>query len=247
MGMLYIFLYCLIKKKKFDNAIYLYTFAGIGAMIGAKILSLLQNIPEMIAAFQDPNMSFFQVFMAFMRGGFVFYGGLIGAVVAYFLAARFFNYDPYEYLPAIAPALPLMHGISRIGCHLVGCCYGIETTSSICVVYTNSISAPNGVPLVPVQFFEVVLEFCIFIMIVILSAFPKNNRKLLDFYFLVYGLGRFILEFFRGDAARKIYGPLSTSQWISIALWIVAISHLIYIKKKDAKGSKETSGEDTQD
>ena len=42
--------------------------------------------------------------------------------------------------------------------------------------------------------------------------------RLLILYALCYAPVRFVLEFFRGDSARGGLGPLSTSQWISLAV-----------------------------
>ena len=39
-------------------------------------------------------------------------------------------------------------------------------------------------------------------------------------FLLLYAMMRFGIEFFRGDDIRGFFGPLSTSQWISIATFI---------------------------
>ncbi|MBQ1715424.1 MAG: prolipoprotein diacylglyceryl transferase, partial [Firmicutes bacterium] len=45
----------------------------------------------------------------------------------------------------------------------------------------------------------------------------------LDVYLLSYSILRFLLEFLRGDASRGIILGLSTSQWISIAVFLVIL------------------------
>lgn len=47
----------------------------------------------------------------------------------------------------------------------------------------------------------------------------------------MYSIGRFVLEFFRGDEIRGIYGALSTSQWISIPLLVLGI--ILFVKAKE--------------
>ena len=54
--------------------------AGIGVAVGAKILYIITILPDLIANWntliQDVNYLF-----SLISGGFVFYGGLIGAVI----------------------------------------------------------------------------------------------------------------------------------------------------------------------
>jgi len=38
---------------------------------------------------------------------------------------------------------------------------------------------------------------------------------------LAYSLGRFLLEFLRGDMGRGFWGPFSTSQWLALATLVV--------------------------
>ena len=61
--------------------------AGVGALIGAKLLYILTVLPEFIThiqmAFTDPSF-----LLADLSGGFVFYGGLIGLLVSVLLYVR---------------------------------------------------------------------------------------------------------------------------------------------------------------
>lgn len=55
------------------------------------------------------------------------------------------------------------------------------------------------------------------------------------YYMLMYPAVRFVLEFFRGDALRGFLFGLSTSQWISIALFATAVWMLFFRKSKGRK------------
>lgn len=50
-------------------------------------------------------------------------------------------------------------------------------------------------------------------------------------YGLMYSVLRFVLEFYRGDLIRGVYGPFSTSQYVSIALFAVS-AVLLYLSAK---------------
>ena len=52
-------------------------------------------------------------------------------------------------------------------------------------------------------------------------------------YFVLYGILRFVDEFFRGDSIRGIWGPFSTSQYISLFIIPIGIYCLICPTEKN--------------
>ena len=76
--------------------------------------------------------------------------------------------------------------------------------------------APNGVPLLPVQLIEAALVFGLFFLLWQMSRRGMDGRRMLGWYLLVYSVGRFVLEFFRGDTYRGFIGILSVSQVIAL-------------------------------
>ncbi len=49
----------------------------------------------------------------------------------------------------------------------------------------------------------------------------KHRAKALKIYLLLYAAFRFGIEFFRSDAIRGVEFGLSTSQWISLAVFLL--------------------------
>ncbi|MEI3518988.1 MAG: prolipoprotein diacylglyceryl transferase family protein [Clostridia bacterium] len=108
----------------------------------------------------------------------------------------------YDFFPALIPGFALAHGIARIGCLLVGCCYGIEADIPFSITYHSSHIAPNDVPLLPVQAIEAAVEILIFCCPCILCrAYSEQGQYTVDIYTSVCTV-RFCLEFLRGDEAR---------------------------------------------
>ena len=76
----------------------------------------------------------------------------------------------------------------------------------------------------------------LFVIAAILALVYKKtasriNGLTVSLYAALYSVLRFVLEFYRGDRARGIYGPLSTSQYISLALFIVGAALIFTIAK----------------
>ncbi len=193
-------------------------FAGVGGILGAKLLSILTSI-RYIIEYKIP-------FLDIIQNGFVFYGGLIGGALGLFIFAKIFHEPVLRYFDLFAAGTALGHAIGRIGCLLSGCCYGLPTSGSFCVIYRHSIdpNVPLGVPLLPIQLIE---SFClvgIYIVCEIVFYREKHAGISAAVYALSYATVRFILEFFRGDFVRGVLWGLSTSQYISIAIILFSLS-----------------------
>ena len=208
-----------------DDCAYLYVFGAIGAAAGAKLLYLLPRLPQLAAElpllWEGPA-----AFAArWLSGGLVFYGGLFGGIAGAWLAARYFRADFGAFCPVLVPAVPLMHALGRVGCFFTGCCYGVELDPPWGIPVPAGAVGPGGVRF-PVQLWEAGAEGVIFLLLLRYSRRAAPPGKSLAAYLLLYAPVRFALEFFRGDPARGFLGPLSTSQWLSLAAAGAALAWL---------------------
>jgi phosphatidylglycerol:prolipoprotein diacylglycerol transferase len=65
------------------------------------------------------------------------------------------------------------------------------------------------------------LDFLNFLLLIIFAKRKKADGQVAGLYLIFYSIGRFILEFFRGDLIRGSVGSLSTSQFISIFMFVI--------------------------
>lgn len=205
--------------------------AGVGSlfgMLGAKLLYILVSLDSI----DFSRLTDADYLSALMRGGFVFYGGVIGAIPGVLLGGKLAGVKPLPVINSCVPCIPIAHCFGRIGCSLVGCCYGCETEGAFAIKYTDSYFAPNNVRLFPVQPVEAAAELIIAIILIIYLDTKRNKPKNgLGLYLLLYAPVRFILEYFRADAGRGSFLFFSTSQWISIGMVLVAV-YLNSIKRE---------------
>ena len=221
-----------------------YIFAGIGLFIGSHLLFFIVGLPDWLKQYWGNIHSFDDFFMAIAYGasGLVFYGGLLGALLGVLIFCRRFRLSTYRELNNFVVIVPLFHAFGRIGCTLTGCCYGIEYHGPLAITYTAAHINPGisddiaDFSRFPVQPLEALLEILIFVFLFVLYKKSGDKYSLTSIYLLIYGTVRFLDEFLRGDGARKIWGPFSTSQWISLAIVIiVAVRLLICQSRKPQK------------
>lgn len=204
-----------------DQALSAALWAIICGFIGAKVLFWLVEIDRIIA---DPSY-----LLHTLREGFVFYGALIGGlggVAIYSLLKKlpFFSLTDY-----FIPALVIGHAFGRIGCLFAGCCYGMECVSPISIVFPAGSAAPAGIPLLPTQIMESAFLFLLCAFLVWRLTKKKPFGTVSGLYMVLYGVWRFVIEFFRSDE-RGAVGALSTSQFISIFIIAGGIALLLLVK-----------------
>lgn len=226
-----------IKKKGYNDyyMIVLLLIASIGVFIGGHLLYSITNINKLylfiIHIGNTPDVKTFFGAISDIFGGSVFYGGLIGGMIAGAIYIKKKKLPFNIFSDIVATIIPLFHFFGRIGCFLVGCCYGVE--SHIGFTYQHSlIESANHVNRFPIQLVEASYNLCLFIILYSLYKKNKLTGKLLGLYLVLYPIGRFIFEFFRGDEYRGFLFGLSTSQIISILLFIFGI-FLLTKQKKD--------------
>lgn len=167
--------------------------------------------------------------------GLVFYGGLIGVFIGAMVYSKFFKQDCRDMLYYSVPTFSLFQIFGRIGCFLAGCCYG-RVSEKYGIAYTHAEHTLNEGPYLPVQLYESAMNLVLFIFLLIYEKANKGREKCyqaVGLYLIPYGTFRFIIEFFRGDAVRGIFGGLSTSQWISLLVVPFGIYCLIVPKEKN--------------
>lgn len=244
-----LFVASLTSRKRNDidrvHIPYISLTAMAGLIIGAHILFGIVNIKVLFHAIGDGfskihSFTELIMFFVYLFGGMVFYGGLFGAIFGVYFYLKYVGLPAEGYYDAMAFSVPLFHGFARIGCFLSGCCYGIECQTGF--VFHNAIEpSANGVSRFPVQLLESGLDFILFAVILILYVKRRLSGRLIYVYLLSYSVIRFFDEFLRGDKARGFVGFLSTSQFISVLLFLTVIAILVF---KAVKGKKPTATEE---
>lgn len=220
----------------------------IFAFFGAHIVYGLTNIDKIFFVVTHPSRLFksFDMFLWYMNdiwGGMVFYGGLIGACVSAYIYMRLMKLDVAEYSDTLVPCIPLFHVFGRIGCFLSGCCYGIESEFGFTYHY-SMLENVNGVCRLPIQLIESAENLILFILFMVLLFKCRNIKHgiLIWIYGMLYPVIRFINEFFRGDfEERGYFGIFSTSQWISIILFVFSVVMLIRTMKTKGQTSESSN------
>ena len=201
----------------------------LASLIGSKVLMLFTE-PE----YRENPWALLS--LDFLRSGGVFYGGLLGAVVAgYFLMKRY-QLPWWKTADACAPGIAVGNFFGRQGCFAAGCCWGEPTSLPWGVKFTELGHQITGVPidqhLHPTQLYESFAMLLVFLFLLWLHKHRRFSGQVILVYALLYSIIRFAIEFVRDDPRGDILGlttltGLSTSQMISLVVGIVALILLI--------------------
>ncbi len=125
--------------------------------------------------------------------GLTFYGGLIAVLLGLAVHCYYRKISALKLIDFIVPFIALGYGITRIGCFLNGCCYGHVTTLPWGVAF----SLVDGLPRHPTQLYGVLAGLVIFVLLRYMGKYSFFEGYTLLFFFIFYGIYRFIVEFFR--------------------------------------------------
>jgi phosphatidylglycerol:prolipoprotein diacylglycerol transferase len=205
----------------------------VSALVGAKLMLIVVerdrfqwNLAELVNLFRSAG---------------VFYGGLIAAVVVALWYLRRHRMPVWTVTDVFAPGIALGHVVGRLGCLLAGCCFGRQTDVPWAITFDSefarqNVGTPLGVPLHPTQLYEAGAELLILGLLLVTEkkGRPFPGRTFWS-YMLLYGVSRFVIEIYRGDARGLIDflgRSLSTSQFVSVLLVPLSLIMLVILGRR---------------
>ncbi len=188
----------------------------ISTWIGAKIFFWIFSAERSSTVITSINF--------WMGGGFVFFGGLVFGLIFTIVHNYYCKLINIDMAAKLLPGLCLAHAVGRIGCFLAGCCFGKQLHQPLKIL-------GHEIDKHPAQLYEIFVLLSLFFFFRV--GFKKSNMKKIQIiliYLMAYAGSRFFIEFMRADTIRGVYGPFSSSQWVSIIMMIVSIG--IFIRER---------------
>jgi len=197
-------------------------YSIIAALIGARVFQVLLEWNFYWAHPQD--------IIKVWDGGLAFQGGLVLGIITAVCYMWRHSLPVWKTLDVLALAMPLGQGIGRIGCFMAGCCYGRPTDLPWGVTFTDPQSlGPVGVKIHPTQLYESLLVLGVLAVLLHLRSRKRFEGQLLGTYFLLAGLVRFAVEFFRGDPrGPDILAGMPSTQVIALSMAVVGGCLLVW-------------------
>ena len=190
------------------------------------------------------------------RGGFVFWGGLIGGAIGVLLIARMKKVSWWTTLEVGAPAVAAAYAVGRTGCWAVGDDYGRPWSGPLAVQFPQGappstvgvmqrefgVRFPDGmdpstvVAVHPTQLYEVAMGIVMFYILWRLRHHRHAAGWLFGVYCVLAGIERFVVEFFRAKDDSLAIG-ITIAQTIAIAAIVLGAALLLARRKASVAGA----------
>ncbi|MHB2015458.1 MAG: prolipoprotein diacylglyceryl transferase [Candidatus Xenobia bacterium] len=159
------------------------------------------------------------------EGGLALYGAILGGSLTLLVFARLRQIPLLTLLDTAAPSCILAQGVGRVGCFFNGCCYGKIAPLAWGVFFRDAEPSVAAVPRYPTQIYEFVADLALFFLLLAwdkaLQSRPRYRGQLFIGYIVLYGLIRFVIEFWRAEPI--VLAGLTFAQVCSLISIAVAI------------------------
>lgn len=238
------------KKWKVDTGIVLdmSLIIIISSILGARLMYVLFHLDEFSGRWLD-TINPFQSTGEVGISGMTMIGGLLFSVV-FGLTFLWIKKQPVLKITDImAPSVAVGIFLTRIGCFLNGCCFGKPCSNTFGVVFPGNSPAGFIFPdqaVIPAQLYSALYGL---VILVLLLTLEKRYRKYDGFtfflLFFLYGLSRFIIDFFRFYETSMVLAKtdvvsFSVNQGVSFILALFFGALIIYKNYKQNQERKNS-------
>lgn len=178
------------------------------------------------AQYADSPLSAFSIW----EGGLSMMGGVLMSLAAGWLYLKKAGVRFALMADVLAPSIALGVGLTRIGCFLYGCCYGLPTETACAVVFPPESAAGSHfhVPIHPTQLYSSAYGFVIFLILMAIDRLRPPQGALFGMLLVLYSIARFTVDFFRYYEPQQFVTAqplaLTNNQIISIALFVFGMA-----------------------
>jgi phosphatidylglycerol:prolipoprotein diacylglycerol transferase len=192
------------------------------SVAGARVMYVIQHWSE----YRSDLLRSFMVW----EGGLILLGGLVPAIAVGLLYLKLKGM--WHLRDTIALYLPLGVAVTRVGCFLNGCCFGVPTDSCAGLVFPSHSAAGAeflGIRIHPTQLYSAGAALLIFVMLRLMQRKAPREGVVFWSFLLVYSLFRFGVDWIRYYETAAYLSVLTVNQWISVALSLVSGGMLVRI------------------
>lgn len=200
-----------------DIMIKLITMVVISGVLGARLFYIIFYAP--LFYFNNPAE-----IIKINEGGLSIHGGIISAILVGYLYSVKSKISFLKIADIAVIGIALAQGIGRIGCDVFG-----RPMTNIMVWGINY----KGQILHPVQVYEFILDYILFIILWRRSYMKMFEGELFVIYLISFAIIRGIVEFFRINPI--IWGPFSISHLLSVILIIIGLMFYKVLSKRETK------------
>ena len=222
----------IIKLKKIDiNTKQVSDLVGncmIGIIIGGRLGYVLFYNPE----YYFNNLT--EIFKIW-NGGMSFHGGFLGVVFAIIYSSKLFKIPILTFSDLIALVTPVGLFFGRLANFVNGELYGRITNHPFGMVFPTGGDLPRHPSQLYEAFFEGVILFIILWIMASIFNLLKRPGLITSYFIFLYGLFRFLIEFFREPDQHigLLYFELSMGQILSIPMILTGLYFSIIFSKKN--------------
>lgn len=169
-------------------------------------------------------------------GGLTLYGGIILSTITVWWMARRRGIPFLVMADIFSPGVILGIGITRIGCFMAGCCYGLPTDHACGVQFP--VGAPawrlfGDVAVHPTQLYGSAAGFLIFGLLLLVERWRPVRGATFARFLVLYGVARFIEDRFRYYEPEQFMAlGWTNNQWISVGLVVGGLALLVWRCRK---------------
>lgn len=151
-----------------------------------------------------------------------YYGSVVGVIIGSAIIFILFQINFFVLLASFSIAAPWIQILGRLRCLVQGCCHGKPTNNSIGIRFThpysrvNKISGLHGTSIHPTQLYSIGTNLLSGLILIRLYTLNMSTTFIIGIYLLLNGLGRFIEEYYRGEAQTPYWKGMRIYQWIAI-------------------------------
>ncbi len=194
----------------------------VSSIIGVRLFYVLTHLGSF-----DPWYRLFFIW----DGGLTLYGGILLAILAVWYMTRRKGIPFLVIADIFSPGVALGIGITRIGCFLAGCCYGMPTECGCAVTFPAGSPAWKQfghVAVHPSQLYGSLGGFLVFGLLLLLERFSRFRGATFGRFLVLYGVSRFVIDFSRYyEPDQVMLFGWSNNQWISLGLIVAGCTILV--------------------